>query len=267
MIITLRPLISHCNKRSAGALARLKKAGVTMHVGSRSQTLPFARTDVVPWAPSPVRSLHRTANFDYRMAHAPLGGATKRLLDVVASAALLIALSPVLLTIAALVRLDSPGPTIFRQARTGFRGRKFDILKFRTMRESFGGTKIVQAIEGDDRVTKLGRFLRRCSLDELPQLLNVLVGDMSLVGPRPHAVFHDHAFTRIAPAYPRRFFARPGITGLAQVSGSRGQSETPEKVETRVTKDLAYIDNWSTGRDLAILTATVRVVFHDPNAY
>lgn len=124
-----------------------------------------------------------------------------------------------------------------------------------------------QAIRGDVRVTRIGRLLRRCSVDELPQLLNVLVGDMSLVGPRPHAVSHDYTFADVDRAYPRRFCTRPGITGLAQVTGSRGQSETPEKIKARITKDLDYIDNWSMAGDFRIMIATVRVVLHDPNAY
>jgi putative colanic acid biosysnthesis UDP-glucose lipid carrier transferase len=214
-----------------------------------------------------MRVLHPRANFDYRLTHTPLGGAAKRALDIIAAASLLAILSPMLLLVGALVRLDSPGPALFRQARTGFRGRSFDICKFRTMRSAPVTGDIEQAVRGDARVTRLGQTLRRYSVDELPQLLNVLAGDMSLVGPRPHAVVHDYAFAGVDPSYSRRFFARPGITGLAQVSGSRGQSETPEKIRTRIAKDLDYIDNWSTMNDLAIMVATVRVVFHDPNAY
>jgi putative colanic acid biosynthesis UDP-glucose lipid carrier transferase len=135
------------------------------------------------------------------------------------------------------------------------------------MRDAPSTGALRQAVRGDARVTRLGRFLRRCSIDELPQLINVFLGDMSLVGPRPHAVSHDYQFASVDQSYARRFFARPGITGLAQVSGSRGQAETPEKVKMRVSKDLSYIDNWSMPGDLAIMASTLRVVLSDPNAY
>lgn len=219
------------------------------------------------WAPKPLRKLHPRANFDYRLTPTPVGGAAKRALDVAGALALILALAPILLVTAALIRLDSPGPAFFRQARTGFRGRSFNIYKFRTMQVSPTTADLKQAVRGDLRVTRIGRLLRRCSVDELPQLLNVLAGDMSLVGPRPHAVSHDYAFAGVDHAYPRRFCTRPGITGLAQVTGSRGQSETPEKIRARITKDLDYIDNWSVAGDFRIMIATVRVVLHDPNAY
>lgn len=220
-----------------------------------------------PWAPTPLRTLHPRANFEYRLTPTPIGGTAKRALDIAGALALLLALAPILLATAALIRLDSAGPALFRQARTGFRGRSFNIYKFRTMQVSPATADLKQAVRGDVRVTRIGRLLRRCSVDELPQLLNVLVGDMSLVGPRPHAVSHDYTFAGVDRAYPRRFCTRPGITGLAQVTGSRGQSETPEKIKARITKDLDYIDNWSMAGDFRIMIATVRVVLHDPNAY
>jgi lipopolysaccharide/colanic/teichoic acid biosynthesis glycosyltransferase len=182
------------------------------------------------------------------------------------SAVALLMLSPLFALVALLIRLDSPGPIFFRQARSGFRGRAFTILKFRTMRYQHEDSPI-QARPGDGRVTKLGRLLRATSVDELPQLLNVLRGDMSIVGPRPHAMEHDRVFYGVNPEYPRRFTARPGITGLAQVAGARGQTATPAHVETRLRYDLEYIDNWSIWRDLIIMFRTTGIVFSRRNAF
>jgi len=216
--------------------------------------------------PPPLLRLHRPANFAFRFALEPVGAARKRVLDLVLATTALLVLGPVLLTVAALIRLDSPGPALFRQRRTGFRGRAFDVFKFRTMREMDHSGPCAQARRQDPRVTRLGRFLRRTSIDELPQLLNVLAGQMSLVGPRPHAVSHDHVFWLVEADYARRFLARPGITGLAQINGERGLSDTAEKVRRRLQFDLAYIDDWSLLRDIKIMAATVRVLF-DKNAY
>lgn len=168
--------------------------------------------------------------------------------------------------IALWVRMETPGPALYRQQRTGFRGRTFTILKFRTMRVMETSTRIRQAQRDDDRVTNVGRVLRRCSLDELPQLLNVLIGDMSLVGPRPHAIRHDRDFFAVHRHYTRRFLARPGITGLAQIRGARGITETPAQVRRRLDLDLAYVDRWSFARDLWIVLCTARVVLGDRNA-
>jgi putative colanic acid biosynthesis UDP-glucose lipid carrier transferase len=212
-----------------------------------------------------LRDVHRRANFAFRFAPSPLGGAWKRALDLVFAGLALVAILPLLAPIALLLRLDSPGPILFRQRRTGFRGRAFYVLKLRTMRE--GADDVAQAQRSDARVTKLGRLLRRSSIDELPQLLNVLAGDMSLVGPRPHAVAHDDLFWTVDAEYARRFVARPGITGLAQVNGERGLSDTPEKVRRRVAYDLAYVDRWSMRGDLGIIIATVRLLLRDKNAY
>lgn len=217
-------------------------------------------------AVSPLREVHAPAAYQYRIAPHALGGIRKRVFDIVAAGAGLVALSPFLLLIALIVRWDSDGPALYRQARTGFRGRSFRILKFRTMHAMEQGRGVVQARPGDSRITRVGRWLRSSSIDELPQLINVLMGDMSLVGPRPHAIRHDHDFLSFDRQYPRRFLARPGITGLAQINGARGVTETPEQVERRLELDLAYVEQWSFARDLWILLCTVRVLFGDRNA-
>jgi Undecaprenyl-phosphate glucose phosphotransferase len=182
---------------------------------------------------------------------------TKRLFDLLASLVLLIAVSPFLLVVALLIRLDSPGPIFFKQWRHGFNQRPFRIFKFRTMTVAEDGDVVTQAVKDDPRVTRIGRHLRRWNIDELPQLANVLLGDMSLVGPRPHALTHDRDFERQIALYARRHNIKPGITGWAQVNGWRGATDTEEKVQARVEHDLYYIDNWSIALDLYILALTV----------
>jgi lipopolysaccharide/colanic/teichoic acid biosynthesis glycosyltransferase len=159
--------------------------------------------------------------------------------------------------VAALIRLDSPGPVLFRQRRYGFNQQAFRIFKFRTMTATDDGAVIVQARRDDPRVTRIGRILRRYNLDELPQLLNVLAGQMSLVGPRPHALAHDREFERKIALYARRHNVKPGITGWAQVHGLRGETDTDDKMAKRVAYDHWYIDNWSIWLDIAILLRTV----------
>lgn len=215
---------------------------------------------------APLRRLHEPACYQYRVAPKPVGGLTKRAFDVLAAVGALIVLAPFLLAVAALIRLESRGPALYRQRRTGFRGRAFTILKFRTMTTMEDGRRLTQARPGDARVTWLGGILRRCSIDELPQLINVVRGDMSLVGPRPHAVMHDRDFYHVDHEYPRRFLARPGITGAAQVAGARGVTDTPEKVQLRLWHDLNYVDKWRLSRDIGILFATVTLLFGDRNA-
>jgi lipopolysaccharide/colanic/teichoic acid biosynthesis glycosyltransferase len=198
---------------------------------------------------------------------APVGGWSKRAFDVCGSAAALIVLAPLLACIAIAVRIDSPGQSIFRQERGGFGGRTFRIWKFRTMSvtENRG---VVQARHHDARITRLGSFLRRSSWDELPQLINVLMGDMSIIGPRPHALEHDIYFNKVDPTYAHRFIARPGVTGLAQVNGCRGPTETEEKVKARTAYDVEYVRNWSWAREIEIVFATVALLFwkKDPGA-
>jgi Undecaprenyl-phosphate glucose phosphotransferase len=195
-----------------------------------------------------------------QLTRAPLGWgevAAKRTFDLVAAAAALVALAPVLLLIAAAIRLESPGPVLFRQRRFGFNQRAFRIVKFRTMRVLEDGPDIRQVGPGDDRLTGLGRLLRRFNLDELPQLINVVAGDMSLVGPRPHAVAHDLSYERRIALYARRHNVKPGITGWAQVNGWRGPTRDDAAMRARVEHDLWYIDNWSFLLDLKILLLTL----------
>jgi putative colanic acid biosynthesis UDP-glucose lipid carrier transferase len=197
----------------------------------------------------------------------PIGGWSKRVFDICVAAAAIVALAPLLALVALLVRLDSPGPSFFRQERGGLNGRPFRIWKFRTM-SVMENRGIVQARRGDARITTLGAFLRGSSWDELPQLFNVLAGDMSIIGPRPHALEHDIQFERVDPRYPQRQRARPGLTGLAQVSGCRGPTETEEKVRARTSYDLEYVRNWSWPREFSILAQTVAVLLwkRDPGA-
>jgi Undecaprenyl-phosphate glucose phosphotransferase len=181
----------------------------------------------------------------------------KRLFDLAIAAAALIAATPLLLAVAVLIRLDSRGPVFFGQRRYGFNQQPFRIIKFRTMRSLDDGDVIAQARPGDPRLTKVGRWLRRWNLDEIPQLFNVLTGDMSLVGPRPHPLPLDQDYQRRISLYARRHNVRPGITGWAQVHGCRGETDTDEKMRRRIEFDLAYIDNWSMWLDLRIIVRTL----------
>jgi Undecaprenyl-phosphate glucose phosphotransferase len=193
--------------------------------------------------------------------------ARKRVFDLVVAALALIVLTPVLLLVAAVVWLDSPGPVFFVQRRYGFNQQPFRIIKFRTMRTLDDGPVIAQATRNDPRLTRIGRFLRRWNIDEIPQLFNVLTGDMSLVGPRPHALSHDLEFERRISLYARRHNVKPGITGWAQIHGYRGEIDTDEKMRGRVEHDLFYIDNWSLWLDLQIIVRTVLSPAGYRNAY
>jgi len=184
---------------------------------------------------------------------------SKRAFDACAAAFGLLLLAPFLLAVAVLIRLDSPGRVLFSQRRYGRDGKTFRIYKFRTMTATASRDSFAQAVVGDARITRLGKILRKTSIDELPQLLNVLKGDMALVGPRPHPLDLDDHFSGLIPDYMRRYAARPGITGLAQISGHRGPTPTVEAMAERVKYDLAYIDGWSFRSDLNILQ---RTVFH-----
>lgn len=182
--------------------------------------------------------------------------AAKRALDLILAAAVFVALLPLLALVSIAVKLSSPGPVIFRQRRHGFNRRRFTIYKFRTMNVQEDGTNVRQAQQNDDRVTPVGRLLRKTSVDELPQLVNVLRGDMSLVGPRPHACVHDDEYARLIGNYAIRHHIKPGITGLAQVNGLRGETAHLDLMKRRVDLDLWYINNWSFGLDLRIIART-----------
>ncbi len=200
----------------------------------------------------------------------PLAGwriVVKRMMDVALSGAALVVFAPLMAFLAVLVKLDSPGPVIFRQPRFGFNKQPFTVYKFRTMVRDAADPTVPQARRGDPRVTRLGRFLRRSSLDELPQIFNVLAGSMSLVGPRPHAIVHDEKYAALIDRYFARHRVLPGITGWAQVNGLRGETDTTAKMARRIEYDLFYIDHWSPLFDLLILARTLRIGFSDRNAY
>lgn len=191
----------------------------------------------------------------------------KRTFDLAAAVAVLILMAPAMVVIALAVTMSSPGPILFRQRRTGKDGRIFHILKFRTMTVVEDGHDIRHAVRGDDRVTPLGAVLRRTSLDELPQLINVLRGDMAIVGPRPHALAHDAHYGALLPRYTERFNVRPGLTGFAQVQGLRGEIRSLECMARRVAADADYAMNWSFRRDLSIIARTVPLLLSRTNAY
>jgi putative colanic acid biosynthesis UDP-glucose lipid carrier transferase len=191
----------------------------------------------------------------------------KRFSDIVLASVILVLIAPILLVLAIGVKLSSPGPVIFRQRRNGLDGEEIMVYKFRSMRTQDNGSVVKQATKGDDRITPFGAFIRKTSLDELPQFLNVLQGRMSIVGPRPHAVAHNEEYRRLIKAYMVRHKVRPGITGWAQVHGLRGETETIDKMQARVEYDLEYLRNWSLALDLQIIIRTVRVMVFDRNAY
>ena len=191
----------------------------------------------------------------------------KRAFDIVFAGAAMMVLWPVMLAIAIGIKRTSPGPVLFKQRRYGLDGAEIMVYKFRSMKVLEDGAVVRQATRADDRITPFGAFLRRTSLDELPQFLNVLQGTMSIVGPRPHAVAHNEQYRKLIKRYMLRHKVKPGITGWAQVNGYRGETETVEKMESRVAYDLDYMRNWSVTLDIWIMLRTVTVVFKDRNAY
>jgi putative colanic acid biosysnthesis UDP-glucose lipid carrier transferase len=196
-----------------------------------------------------------------------LNGMIKRTSDIVLGSAILLLLLPLMLVIALAVRFTSPGPVIFRQRRYGLYGEEIIVYKFRSMTVTDDGSKIVQATKDDQRLTRIGAFLRRSSLDELPQFINVLQGRMSIVGPRPHAVAHNEQYRKLIKGYMLRHKVKPGITGWAQVNGMRGETETLDKMEARIQYDLDYLRSWSLWLDIWIILKTVKVVLTRENAH
>jgi putative colanic acid biosynthesis UDP-glucose lipid carrier transferase len=194
-------------------------------------------------------------------------GLVKRVSDFVLAALILLGISPLMLAVAIGVKLSSPGPVLFKQRRYGVDGRKIVVYKFRSMTVAEDGDVVRQATRHDARVTAFGAFLRRTSLDELPQFINVLQGRMSVVGPRPHAVAHNELYRKLIRGYMIRHKVKPGITGLAQVNGMRGETDTVEKMKLRIEYDLAYLRNWSLALDLKIVLQTIVVVLKRQNAY
>lgn len=228
----------------------LKRFAINVVCVPATDNVSFKFLDVVALGPNnALRSLRK-----------PMGdGAVllKRVFDVTGAGFGLLFLSPVFAVVALLIKLDSPGPVFYRQERRGFNGDTFYIWKFRSMTVTESGRKMTQAQVGDKRITKIGAFIRRTSIDELPQLINVLRGEMSIVGPRPHALVHDDELGEQLASYAHRQRIKPGISGWAQVNGYRGETSTFEQIEGRTTHDLYYIDNWSIFLDCWIIVLTV----------
>ncbi len=208
----------------------------------------------------PVVAMCETPFYGYR-------GVTKRLTDIILSVLILLLLLPLLVLLAVLVKASSPGPVIFKQRRYGLDGCEIAVYKFRTMKVTEDGAQVRQASKDDGRITRIGAILRRSSLDELPQLINVLQGHMSLVGPRPHAVAHNEEYRKLIKGYMVRHKVLPGITGLAQVNGCRGETSKLEEMQARVNFDLDYLRHWSPMLDIKIMLLTVVKIFRDDKAY
>lgn len=224
--------------------------------------LPF----VFEGNPRPKSTSHGDA-FSGAVASPAAHDRVKRALDLMLAAGAILFLLPIFLLVAIAIKVTSPGPVIFRQARNGLHGRKFTIYKFRSMSVEENGNEVRQATRHDDRVTAVGRLIRKTSLDELPQLFNVIRGDMSLVGPRPHAIVHDEQYRKLIPSYPQRWAVRPGITGQAQVSGFRGETPEVSMMADRIEQDIWYVQNWSLMLDIKILLATLVSLFRHRDVY
>ena len=194
------------------------------------------------------------------LKRAPLTGteqAYKRALDLLIASVLLVAFAPMMVLVAAVIKIGSPGPVFFGQTRNGFSGRPFRMWKFRTMSVLEDGPMIRQASKNDPRFTRFGRLLRRSNIDELPQLFNIIVGDMSLVGPRPHAAAHNLEYEKVIANYAYRYHVKPGLTGWAQINGLRGETQTLDLMARRIEFDLWYINNWSFWLDFKIPLRTL----------
>jgi putative colanic acid biosysnthesis UDP-glucose lipid carrier transferase len=196
-----------------------------------------------------------------------INGVVKRASDFVLATLILLLISPLMVAIALGVKLSSPGPVLFKQRRYGLDGKRIVVYKFRSMTVEEDGDLVRQATKNDSRVTRFGGFLRRTSLDELPQFINVLQGCMSVVGPRPHAVAHNEIYRKLIRGYMIRHKVKPGITGFAQVNGWRGETDTVDKMKRRIEYDLQYLRNWSLLLDLQIIFKTIVVVLQKDNAH
>ena len=246
--------------RTAGLAASLSELPASLHVAlvesadllAAARIVEFGHTVTLQVSQPPLSALDR---------------ATKRVFDVVAASLALLVLSPLMFIVALAIKLDSRGTVFFRQIRHGYNNEAIQVFKFRTMTVCEAGEKFVQATRGDRRVTRIGRILRRTNIDELPQLINVLLGEMSIVGPRPHATAHNEMFEKRISVFSRRHIVKPGITGWAQVNGYRGETDTLEKMQRRVEYDLYYIDNWSLLFDLRIIVMTLLSRSSYVNAY
>lgn len=250
------------DERLLAIISRLRELPVNIHLGSDLVGFRFpSRATYSYFGGVPM----------VQVVNKPLSGwnpVLKALEDMILAVVILLLFSPILLLVAIAVKLESPGPIFYRQKRYGFNNQVFNIYKFRSMREeNTSNVRTIQAKRDDDRVTRVGRFIRRTSLDELPQLLNVLTGSMSLVGPRPHTVDHNEEYSKLVEGYFQRHRVKPGITGWAQVCGLRGETDTVEKMEARVRYDIYYAENWSLLLDLQILAITAILGFTGKHAY
>jgi lipopolysaccharide/colanic/teichoic acid biosynthesis glycosyltransferase len=213
----------------------------------------------------PGSSVYRSRRSRHAVRSEPSASLGKRVFDIVGASAALLFFLPLLIAVAVAIKITSPGPVLFCQSRYGYRNRFFRIYKFRTMRMDAGDARgVKQTVRGDPRITLVGKFLRKTSLDEIPQLINVIKGDMSLVGPRPHVpgmLAAQLPYEDLVPYYFQRHSARPGITGLAQVSGCRGSTVEPNRAISRIDYDLDYIEKWSLRMDILIIVRTIRREF------
>lgn len=241
-------------------MSRIEAAPVSVQFCTDVGQMPYKVQDAVAEGHMLLLSIQRH----------PLGAqgiVIKAIMDYVLALIAVVLLAPLMLLISLAIKLDSRGPVFFVQARTGYRHKVVRVFKFRSMTTLDDGPVVVQATRNDPRVTRVGRFLRRTSLDELPQLFNVLRGELSLVGPRPHALTHDEHYREVIKQYVNRAKMRPGMTGWAQVNGFRSETRDPELMRQRVLHDIYYIENWSPWLDVKILVRTIGVVFWDREAY
>jgi Undecaprenyl-phosphate glucose phosphotransferase len=246
--------------RTAGWAASLSELPAGVHVALVESTDLLAAAQIVEFG-------HMVT---LQVSQPPLSifdRVAKRAFDVVVASAALLILSPLMLFVAIAIKLDTRGPVLFRQMRHGYNNETIQVFKFRTMTACEAGEKFVQARRDDPRITRFGRLLRRTNIDELPQFINVLRGEMSIVGPRPHATAHNEMFEKRISLFSRRHIVKPGITGWAQVNGYRGDTDTLEKMRRRVEYDLYYIDNWSLLFDLQIVVLTLLSKRAYVNAY
>jgi len=250
----------HAEKRIVELVNALADTTVSVYVVPHAFIFDLMHASWVQVGGQPVISIYETPFFG-------IDGSLKRLEDLVLGSLILVLISPLLLGVAIAIKLSSRGPVLFRQKRYGLDGQIVEVWKFRSMSVSEDGEHVQQAQKGDRRVTALGRFLRRTSLDELPQFINVLQGRMSIVGPRPHAVAHNEQYRRLIHGYMLRHKVRPGITGWAQINGWRGETDTLEKMSKRIEFDLHYMRTWSLLLDLRIIFLTLFKGFVGKNAY
>lgn len=257
-IVIAQPV--HDLERLQKIMTRIEAAPVSVQFCTDVGQMPYKVQDAVADGHMLLLSIQRH----------PLGAkgiVIKTITDYVLALIAVVLLAPLMLLIAAAIKLDSKGPVFFVQARTGYRHKVVRVFKFRSMTTLDDGPVVVQATRNDSRITRVGRFLRRTSLDELPQLFNVLRGELSLVGPRPHALTHDEHYREVIKEYVNRAKMRPGMTGWAQVNGFRSETRDPELMRQRVLHDIYYIENWSPWLDAKILVRTIGVVFWDREAY